>query len=153
MYNDMDEMTVLIKKVRPSAHEPAYETAGAAAMDVRACLDGPVILPPGGRFAVPTGLAIALPSGDVVALLFSRSGHGLKQGVALANGVGVIDADYRGEILVALENRGDKAFTVADGDRVAQMAILPVRRAALAWADELPGSVRGAGGFGSTGER
>jgi dUTP pyrophosphatase len=122
-------------------------------MDLRACLAEPLTVPPGGRAAVPTGLAMALPSRDYVALVFSRSGHGFKQGVALANSVGVIDADYRGEISVGLINRGDEPFVVRDGDRIAQLAVLPVCRAALSWAEELPVTERGSGGFGSTGDR
>jgi dUTP pyrophosphatase len=148
------EIPVTIKKMRPGAQAPAYATPGAAGMDLRACLNGgPVSVAPGRRASVPTGLAMALPSPDYVALVFSRSGHGFRQGVTLANSVGVIDADYRGEILVGLVNRGEAPFVIRDGDRIAQLAVLPVCRAVLSWADGLDGTERGEGGFGSTGER
>ncbi len=145
------ELAITMKKVRETAREPRYATEGAAAMDLCACLEAPVTLAPGQRASVPTGLALALPSRDYAALVFSRSGQGFKNGVTLCNAVGVIDADYRGEIAVGLINHGAEPFTVCDGDRIAQLAILPVCRAAVAWADTLPDTARGAGGFGSTG--
>ena len=122
-------------------------------MDLRACLETPLTLLPGDMAAVPTGLALALPSADYVALVFSRSGHGFKHGITLCNSVGVIDADYRGEIMVGLTNRGTQSFTIDDGDRIAQLAVLPVCRAAVTWADDLPKSERGTDGFGSTGDQ
>ena len=142
---------LLLKRVRSSARAPGYATAGAAAMDLCACLDGAITIPPGGQAAVPTGLAMALPSRDYVALVFSRSGHGFRHGVSLVNGVGVIDSDYRGEITVGLRNLGEEPFVVSDGDRIAQIAVLPVCQAVIGWADTLPPSKRGVGGFGSTG--
>ena len=90
---------------------PYYATPGSAAMDLHACLDGPVVIPAGGRSVIPTGIAIALPSPDYVALVFARSGLGIKHGVAPANCVGVIDSDYRGELLVGLQNSGSSDFT------------------------------------------
>ncbi len=146
-------LLVTMKKVRDHAREPRYATDGAAAMDLCACLESPVTLSPGGRAAIPTGLAMALPSKDYVALIFSRSGHGFRDGVTLCNSVGVIDADYRGEIVVGLAHHGDTPVCIQDGDRIAQMAILPVCRAVISFADELPDTVRGAAGFGSTGRR
>lgn len=130
---------------------PYYATPGSAAMDLHACLDGPVVIPAGGRSVIPTGIAIALPSPDYVALVFARSGLGIKHGVAPANCVGVIDSDYRGEVKVALQNHGDQPYTVHCGDRIAQMAVMPVFQPELEWTDELPDTQRGAGGFGSTG--
>ena len=120
-------------------------------MDLCACIDQPVTLAAGARRLIPTGLAIALPSADYVALVFARSGLGIKQGVCLANGVGVIDSDYRGEIGVGLVNLGDSPYTVRPGDRIAQLVILPFLAAEFAEADALDETDRGAGGFGSTG--
>lgn len=130
---------------------PTFATDGAAAMDLCACIDAPVVIPAGGRTVVPSGIAIALPSADYVALLFSRSGMGIKSGISLSNCVGVIDSDYRGEIGVGLHNTSDTDYTVNPGDRIAQLMITPVIRPTIALVDELPSSQRGAGGFGSTG--
>ena len=102
--------------------------------------------------SIPTGIAIALPSAEYVALVFDRSGLGIKHGIALSNGVGVIDSDYRGEIGVGLVNLSGTPYTVAPGDRIAQLAVVPVVRAALTPVEELDETARGAGGFGSTGK-
>ena len=130
---------------------PTFATDGAAAMDLCACIDAPVVIPAGGRTVVPSGIAIALPSADYVALLFSRSGMGIKSGISLSNCVGVIDSDYRGEIGVGLHNTSDTDYTVNPGDRIAQLMITPVIRPTITLVDELPSSQRGTGGFGSTG--
>ena len=130
---------------------PAFATDGAAAMDLCACIDAPVVIPAGGRTVIPSGIAIALPSSAYVALLFSRSGMGIKSGISLSNSVGVIDSDYRGEIGVGLHNTSDADYTVNPGDRIAQLMITPVIRPTVIPVDELPSSERGAGGFGSTG--
>ena len=130
---------------------PYYATPGSAAMDLHACLDGPVVIPAGGRFVIPTGIAIALPSPDYVALVFARSGLGIKHGVAPANCVGVIDSDYRGEVMVGLQNSGSSDFTIQPGDRIAQLMVTPVVQATIQMVDELDETQRGAGGFGSTG--
>lgn len=131
---------------------PAYETAGAAGMDLRAAIDQPVTLQPGARFAVPTGLAIALPHG-FEAQVRPRSGLALKQGVTCLNTPGTIDADYRGEIKVILINLGDAPATFARGDRIAQLVIAPVTQARWQEAESLDETARGAGGFGSSGVR
>ena len=130
---------------------PAYATAGAAAMDLCACMEEPVTLAPGGRQGIPTGIAIALPSADYVALVFARSGLGIKHGVVPGNCVGVIDSDYRGEIMVGLYNSGESEYTVQPGDRIAQLMVLPILRPTLTVVEELDETERGAGGFGSTG--
>lgn len=130
---------------------PSYATPGSAAMDLRACVSEPVVIAPGARVVVPSGIAIALPSAEYVALLFARSGLAAKGGVCLANGVGVIDSDYRGEIGVALLNTGSDSYTILPGDRIAQLMVTPVVQGAVELVDELPGTERGAGGFGSTG--
>ena len=131
---------------------PAYETAAAAGMDLRAAVpaETPFVLAPGDRAAIPTGLAIALPDG-LEAQIRPRSGLALKNGVAPLNSPGTIDADYRGEIKVILMNHGREPFTIERGDRIAQMVIAPVIRATLAEVETLDETARGAGGFGSTG--
>ena len=130
---------------------PQFATPGSAAMDLRACLDGPVTLQAGARAVIPTGLAMALPSADYVALVFVRSGMGFRHGIALSNGVGVIDSDYRGEISVGLVNLSQDSYTIQPGDRIAQLMVTPVVRPVLVQAEELDETDRGAGGFGSTG--
>lgn len=149
-------MDLKIKAVSPKIGKdiplPFYATPGSAAMDLHACVDEAVTIPSGGRRMIPTGLAIALPSPEYVALVYARSGLGIKHGVAPANCVGVIDSDYRGEIIVGLQNSGESDFTVRPGDRIAQLMIAPVVRANLQMVEELDETARGAGGFGSTGK-
>ena len=130
---------------------PQYKTAGAAAMDLCACMEEDVTLAPGQRMGIPTGIAIALPSPDYVALVFVRSGMGFRNGIGLSNGVGVIDSDYRGEISVGLVNLSGEDYTIRPGDRIAQLMVVPVVRPVLVQAEELDETDRGAGGFGSTG--
>lgn len=148
-------MELEIKAVSPKIGRefplPQYKTAGAAAMDLCACMEEDVTLAPGQRMGIPTGIAIALPSPDYAALVFVRSGMGFKHGIGLSNGVGVIDSDYRGELRVALFNESDTDYTIHDGDRIAQLMVLPVVQPALEFVDELDETERGAGGFGSTG--
>ena len=130
---------------------PAYATAGAAGMDLRACLDTPLTLNPGDRVGVPTGFAIALPGPEWVAYIFARSGLGIKNGITLPNCVGVIDSDYRGEIVVALVNLGAEDYVIQPGERVAQLVIVPCAQPTLVETETLPQTQRGTGGFGSTG--
>ncbi len=132
---------------------PAYATAGSAAVDLRAAIDEqtPVTIAPGERAMIPTGMAIALESANVVAILAARSGLAVKSGINLANGIGVIDSDYRGEICVGLYNSSKVPFTVHRGDRIAQLMFMPVYTANLIEADSLDETERGTGGFGSTG--
>ncbi|MBR2020491.1 MAG: dUTP diphosphatase [Clostridia bacterium] len=132
---------------------PEYATEGSAAVDLRAALDeGEVVtIAPGARALIPTGLSISPETSDVVAVIAGRSGLGVKKGVSLANGIGVIDSDYRGEIQVCLINRGEEPFEVHRGDRIAQMMFLPVLHASFLPMDELDETARGAGGFGHTG--
>ena len=149
-------MELKVKAVSPKIGTeipaPFYATPGAAAMDLHACVDGAVTIPAGGRRVIPTGIAIALPSAEYVALVFARSGLGIKHGIALSNGVGVIDSDYRGEIRVGLTNLSDTPYTVQPGDRIAQLAVMPVVQAELERVDSLDDTGRGTGGFGSTGK-
>ena len=143
--------TVRFRLTRPGDKAPFYATPGAAAADLCAVLDAPLTLPPMGRAMVPTGLAIQLPGPEYVALVCARSGLAVKHGLALSNGVGVIDSDYRGEIQVGLVNLGSETYTLQPGERLAQLMILPVAQAAFVQADTLDETDRGAGGFGSTG--
>ena len=132
---------------------PTYATDGSAAVDLRAALDEGTTLTiaPGERALVPTGIAIAPESREVVAILAARSGLAIKKGIRLSNGIGVIDADSRGEIQVGLHNTGHEPFVVVRGDRIAQMMFMPVLTADFIVADTLDETARGAGGFGSTG--
>ncbi len=133
---------------------PAYETAGAAGMDLRAAIeeDAPIVLRPGARFAVPTGLAFGLPDG-FEGQVRPRSGLAARHGVTQVNTPGTIDADYRGEVKVILVNLGQEDFIIRRGDRIAQLVIAPVTRAAWLEVESLDETARGEGGFGSTGAR
>lgn len=142
----------LSPKIGTDIPVPFYASAGAAAMDLHACTDEAVTIPAGGRRVIPTGIAIALPSADYVALVFARSGLGIKHGIAPANCVGVIDSDYRGEIMVGLHNASDVDYTIQPGDRIAQLMLTPVVQATVTLVDELDNTARGSGGFGSTGK-
>ena len=143
---------LFVKRLDPRAVLPAYQTAGAAAMDLAAVLDEPVTIAPRQLVSIPTGLAIALPDDGWVALVFARSGLGVKHGISPSNCVGVIDSDYRGEVRVGLTNFSDEPYTIQPGDRIAQLMITPVARASVLELDELPATARGSGGFGSTGK-
>lgn len=151
----METMELKIKALSPKIGEtipaPRFATAGSAAMDLCACIDADVTLAAGARAIIPTGLAIALPSAAYVALICARSGLASKFGITMANGVGVIDSDYRGELRVALFNASDADYTIRDGDRIAQLMVLPVVQPQLRFVEELDETARGCGGFGSTG--
>ncbi len=146
-------MELKIKKLREAAKIPMRATNGSAGMDLYACLDAPLTLAPGQLAVVPTGIAIELPDNTCAAFLYARSGLGVKHGICLSNGVGVIDSDYRGEVCAGLCNVSDKPYTIEPGERVAQMVIAPVLTPEICEVDELGGTERGAGGFGSTGKR
>ena len=139
-----------IRMVSRSGIYPEYETEGAAGMDIRAYLDAPVQIPSGGRVLIPTGLFMEIEPGYEVQLR-ARSGLAIRNGICLANGIGTIDSDYRGEVKVALINLGEETFTVHNGDRIAQMVIASYVRGQIVPADSLSDSERGSGGFGSTG--
>lgn len=141
---------VNIKKLKPNAIIPTYGTEYAAGADLYACLDEAVTINPGETEFIKTGLAIEIPAG-YAGLVFARSGLSCRQGLAPANKVGVIDADYRGEIMVALHNHSKELRTVNSGDRIAQLVITPFLTANFIETNELNTTVRGAGGFGSTG--
>lgn len=146
----MDSLKIQIRRVRDRARLPRYMTDLAAGMDIYACLDAPIVLAPARRTLVPTGIAMAIPPG-FEGQIRPRSGLALKQGVALVNSPGTIDADYRGEIGVIIINHGDADVTIADGDRIAQMVFAPVCRGICEIVDELDATYRGEGGFGHTG--
>jgi dUTP pyrophosphatase len=129
---------------------PSYATAGSAGVDLAAAVDAALVLTPGERVAVPTGVALALPEGWE-GQIRPRSGLALKHGITVLNSPGTIDADYRGEIRVILANLGNLPVTIARGERIAQLVIAPVTRAAWQVVADLPQTSRGAGGFGSTG--
>lgn len=145
-------MTVRFQKLDPRAVAPRYGSAAAAGADLYAVGDAPVTVAPGETVFIHTGLAVEIPEG-YVGLVFARSGLACKRGLAPANKVGVIDADYRGEIMVALYNHVQTAQTVEPGERIAQLAILPYLTAQFTEADSLTDTDRGEGGFGSTGTR
>lgn len=143
-------MTVRFKKLSDGAKAPVYSSASAAGADLFACIDLPLTFTPGETVAVPTGIACELPEGTV-GLVCARSGMATKRGLAPANKVGVIDSDYRGEIKVVLLNHSSAPQTVAPGERVAQLLIVPYIAADFTESDSLSDTVRGEGGFGSTG--
>lgn len=143
---------VSVKQLDPRAKLPAYGSADAAGADLYAVTDGPVTIAPGETVLIHTGLALAIPRG-YVGLVYARSGLATKQGLAPANKVGVIDADYRGELMVSLYNQSRDTRTVETGDRIAQLVIAPYLTADFRAVEDLDDTARGAGGFGSTGTK
>lgn len=139
-----------IHRLRPDAVLPRYMTEQAAGLDLAAALDQPLVIPPGGRAAVPTGIAIALEPG-FEGQVRPRSGLARRAGVTVLNAPGTIDADYRGEVVVLLVNLGGEPVAIEPGDRIAQLVVAPVVRVEIEEVGELAPSERGAGGFGSTG--
>jgi dUTP pyrophosphatase len=147
-------MTIINVKVldaRMADQLPAYATSGSAGLDLRACLDQPLLLEPGQAALIPTGLAIHINDPTLAAMLLPRSGLGHKHGIVLGNLVGLIDSDYQGPLMVSCWNRGAAAYTVQPMERIAQMVIVPVVHAHFRRVDSFEDSTRGAGGFGSTG--
>ena len=147
----MQRLEVRILDPRIREHLPHYATAGAAGLDLRACLDAPLELRPGDSRLVRSGLAIHLGDPGLAAVVLPRSGLGAKHGIVLGNLVGLIDSDYQGEVMVSVWNRGASAFTVQPLERIAQLVVVPVVQVELALVEEFAASARGAGGFGSTG--
>jgi len=132
---------------------PAYATEHSAGLDLRAALEAPLLLPPGEAALVPSGLSIHIADPALCAVILPRSGLGHRHGIVLGNGTGLIDADYQGPLMISAWNRGAAAYTIAPGDRIAQLVLLPIVRAALRVVDTFDQSMRGAGGFGHTGVR
>ncbi len=146
----MKEVIVKFKKLHENVEIPAYQTGGAAGMDLCAYLTEPITLRPMERKLIPTGLKMELPHG-FEAQVRPRSGMSIKHGITLINCVGTIDEDYRGELCVPVVNLSEESYTISNGDRIAQMVIAPVTRALVEVSEELSTTARGAGGFGSTG--
>jgi dUTP pyrophosphatase len=144
-------LKILDERIRP--HLPAYATPGSAGMDLRACIDAPVTVAPGRTELIPTGVAIHIGDPGLAAVILPRSGLGHKHGIVLGNLVGLIDSDYQGPLMVSCWNRGSEPYTLQPMDRLAQLVIVPVVRAAFEVVDEFEQSARAAGGFGSTGHR
>ena len=132
---------------------PAYATTGSAGLDLRACVDAPLVIEPGQTVLVPTGLAIHLADPGHAAMILPRSGLGHKNGIVLGNLVGLIDSDYQGQLMVSTWNRGQAAFTLQPMDRLAQLVVVPVLQVGFNVVEDFATSDRGAGGFGSTGKQ
>jgi dUTP pyrophosphatase len=148
-------MTTIDLKVldpRMSEQLPAYATPGSAGLDLRACLDAPMVLEPGQTRLIPTGIAIHIADPGLAAMILPRSGLGHKHGIVLGNLVGLIDSDYQGPLMVSCWNRGQAAFTIEPMERIAQLVIVPVVQASFRQVKEFDASDRGEGGFGSTGK-
>jgi dUTP pyrophosphatase len=147
-------MKLDLKILDPRMREmlPAYATPGSAGLDLRACLERPVVLEPGQTTLVPTGLAIHVGDAGYAALILPRSGLGHKHGIVLGNLVGLIDSDYQGELMISTWNRGQTTFTIEPMERLAQLVIVPVVQAEFNIVGDFSQSERGAGGFGSTGK-
>jgi dUTP pyrophosphatase len=148
----MQELDVRILDARLRENLPQYATAGAAGLDLRACIDQPIELKPGATELIPSGIAIHLTDPGLAAMVLPRSGLGHKHGIVLGNLVGLIDSDYQGQIFVSLWNRGGSVFTLNPMERIAQLVVMPVLQVTLNVVDDFAASERGAGGFGSTGE-
>lgn len=142
-----------ITKVHPDAKIPVRATAGSAGLDLCACIDAPLTLEGGETALIPTGVAIALPSNEMAAFIFARSGLAVKHGIGLLNAVGVIDSDYRGELKVGVINQIAEPYTINPGERIAQLVIMPVCPLTPVETDSLDETERGEGGFGSTGRK
>ncbi len=147
----MTTIDVKVLDARLADQLPSYATPGSAGLDLRACLDAPLVLAPGETMLIPTGLAIHIADPGLAAMILPRSGLGHKHGIVLGNLVGLIDSDYQGALMVSCWNRGSTAFTVEPLERIAQLVIVPVVQARFRRVDGFDESARGVGGFGSTG--
>lgn len=147
----MSKLEISVKRLKDGVKMPFYATSGSAGLDLSAAIDEPVVIEKGEICMIPTGIAISIPTSDYGAFIYARSGLACKHGICLANSVGVIDSDYRGEIKCALINLGQKSFTIEPGERIAQMVFMPVAQATLNEVENLDETERGSGGFGSTG--
>ncbi|OEY65742.1 dUTP diphosphatase [Marinobacter sp. X15-166B] len=145
------QVRVLDPRIGDSIPFPEYATGGAAGLDLRACLDAPLTLAPGATELLKTGLSLHIGDPSLAAMILPRSGLGHKHGIVLGNLVGLIDSDYQGELMVSCWNRGDTAFTVEVGERIAQLVLVPVVQADFEIVDSFTASDRAEGGFGSTG--
>lgn len=148
----MHQIDVKLLDPRLKDHPPGYATAGAAGLDLRACLDAAIVLHPGETTLVPSGMAIHLADPGLAAMVLPRSGLGHKHGIVLGNLVGLIDSDYQGELFVSVWNRGRESFTIQPMERIAQLVVVPVVQVGFNIVDDFAASARGSGGFGSTGK-
>jgi len=146
------KVKILDPRIGDSIPLPHYATAGSAGLDLRACIEAPLEIAPGTTHLIPTGMAIHLDDPGLAAILLPRSGLGHKHGIVLGNLVGLIDSDYQGQLFVSCWNRSDDSFTIAVGERIAQMVIVPVVHANFSVVDDFETSSRGAGGFGHSGQ-
>ena len=146
------QLKILDPRIGTDFALPRYETSDAAGLDLRACIDGPLTIEPSQTHLIPTGISIYIANPNMTAIILPRSGLGHKHGLVLGNLVGLIDADYQGPLMVSCWNRGDKAYTIQPGDRIAQLVFMPIIRAQFAVVDEFKATERGAGGFGHSGK-
>ena len=148
-------MKIDVKILDPRMRDqlPNYSTSGSAGLDLRACIDTPLLISPGETHLIPTGLSLYIANPGFAGMILPRSGLGHKNGIVLGNLVGLIDADYQGPLMVSTWNRGQQPFTINPLDRLAQLVIVPIQQVEFNVVDEFPSTDRGAGGFGSTGKR
>lgn len=151
-HNASIEVKILDPRIGTEFPLPKYETADSAGLDLRACLDQPLELAPGSTHLIPTGIAIHIGNPHLAAVILPRSGLGHKSGIVLGNLVGLIDADYQGPLMISCWNRGQNLYTIAPGDRIAQLVFLPIVRANFELVEEFKSTQRGAGGFGHSGK-
>ena len=147
------DLKILDRRLGAEFPLPDYATIASAGMDLRAMIDAPLDLEPGASALIPSGIAIHIGDPLVCAIVLPRSGLGHKHGIVLGNGVGLIDADYQGPLMISCLNRSSERFTVGPGERIAQLVFMPIVRALFRCVDEFDASARGSGGFGSTGRR
>jgi len=144
---------ILDKRIGDTIPLPHYATEGSAGMDLRACIDGTLTIKPGETHLIPTGMAVHVEDPSLAAIILPRSGLGHKHGIVLGNLVGLIDSDYQGQLFISCWNRGDKEFTIEEGDRIAQLVIIPVVQVELNQVESFDDTERGAGGFGHSGKK
>lgn len=147
------DFIILDNRVGDTIPLPHYATEGSAGMDLRACIDESLAIKPGETHLIPTGIAIHIADPSLAATILPRSGLGHKHGIVLGNLVGLIDSDYQGQLFISCWNRGDTVFTIEEGDRIAQLVILPVIQVTLNQVDSFEDSIRGEGGFGHSGKK
>jgi len=148
----MRQLDVKVLDRRLDGQLPEHATAGSAGIDLRACIDGPLVMHPGDTALISSGMALHLADSGLAAMVLPRSGLGHKSGIVLGNLVGLIDSDYQGPLMVSIWNRGTQAFTIQPMDRIAQLVVVPVVQVQLNVVEEFTATRRGAGGFGSTGQ-
>lgn len=146
------DYTIVDPRIGDTIELPSYASDGSAGLDLRACVDSSLVIEPGDTHLIPTGIAIYIRDSGYAGLIVPRSGLGHKHGIVLGNLVGLIDSDYQGQLFVSCWNRGDKTYTISEGERIAQLVIVPVAQVQFNQVDSFTSSERGSGGFGSTGK-